>query len=204
MLATCSRALLIQLDVPMRYTLSTEISEREIYVIGSIVAQWGFIESEIFDQTRFSFEEDEDLPASMKTNAQFKEVLELWLERVAAVHQSPKKTILTEQYQRIKSLSEFRQAVVHSRWEWKPDAPGEITAVRVHKQNIKRVKFTFDHLKEFAISLGEIRYSIRYPGGLQDRAEEIAGMDGHLSRLGWDLLSGRVSLDDLTKRGEKE
>lgn len=188
----------------MRYILSNELSEREVYAIGLIVAQWGFIESEIFEQTLLSFGENEDLPASMKTNAQFTEVLKLWLERVAEMQDTPKKDTLTAQYRKIISLSEFRQAVVHSRWEWRPDAPDEITAVRIHKQNIKRVKFTSDDLADFAISLGEILYSIRYPGGLQDRAEEMAKLGGHISRLGWDLLSGRVTLDNLAKRGENE
>lgn len=188
----------------MHYTLGTELSERETYLIGLIVSQWGFIESEIFEQTILSFEDGEVLPASMKTNAQFSLVLQLWLKRVAEVEGDVKKAVLTAQHQKIISLNEFRQAVVHSRWEWKPDAPDEITAVRVHKQSIKRVKFTFDDLASFAITLGEIRYSIRYPGGLQDRAEEMAELGGHISRQGWDLLSGRVTLDELTKRGENE
>lgn len=188
----------------MRYTMDTELSERETYVIGSIVSQWGFLESDIFEQTISSFEDAEDLPNSMKTNAQFSKVLELWLKRVAEVQDAPRKSVLTAQYQKIISLNEFRQAVVHSRWEWRPDAPEEITAVRVHKQSIKRVKFTFEDLAEFATNLGEIRYSIRYPGGLQDRAEEMAKMGGHISRQGWDLLSGRVTLDDLTKHDKNK
>lgn len=188
----------------MRYTLGTDLSERETYVIGSIVSQWGFIEFDIYEQTMSSFEDDEVIPASMKTNAQFSNVLKLWLARVVEVQGAAKKAALTAQYQKILSLSEFRQAVVHSRWEWRPSAPEEITAVRVHKQSIKRVKFTFDDLFEFVTTLGEIRYSIRYPGGLQDHADEMAEIGGHISRQGWDLLSGRVTLDNLTKKDEND
>ena len=47
----------------MHYTLGTELSERETYLIGLIVSQWGFIESEIFEQTILSFEDGEVLPA---------------------------------------------------------------------------------------------------------------------------------------------
>lgn len=180
----------------MIYTLDTELSERETYVIGAIVSQWGFIESEIFEQTILSFEDDEVLPRSMKTNAQFSEVLQLWLERVAEVQGPAKKAVLTAQHQKIISLNEFRQAVVHSRWEWRPDAPDEITAVRAHKQSIKRLKFTFSDLTSFATTLGEIRYWIRYPGGPQDRAKEMDALGGHMSRQGWDLFSGRVTLDE--------
>jgi hypothetical protein len=97
-----------------------------------------------------------------------------------------------------------KRQIQNTRWEWKPDAPEEITAVRVHKQSIKRVKFTFEDLAEFATNLGEIRYSIRYPEGLQDRAEEMAKMGGHISRQGWDLRSGRVTLDGLTKHDKNK
>ncbi|MBZ0130477.1 MAG: hypothetical protein K8F59_15340 [Rhodobacteraceae bacterium] len=188
----------------VRYTLDTELTEQETYLIGLIVSQWAFIEAEIFEKTIETFADDEAIPASMKTNAYFGEVLELWKKRVVEAQSAARKAKLTAQYERILSLNEFRQAVVHSRWEWKSDAPDEITAVRFHKKSIKRVKFTFDDLANFAVTLGEIRYSIRYPGGLQDRAEELSELGGHVSRLGWELLSGRVTLDDLAKRDENE
>lgn len=183
--------------------MSTELSERETYIIGLIVSQWGFLESEIFEQTFLSFEDDDDLPPAMKKNAKFSQVLELWLKRVAEVQEPAKKSVLKTQYHKIKSLNKFRQAVVHSRWEWKPDTPEEITAIRAHNQSIKCVKFTFEDLFEFATTLGEIRYSVRYPGGLEDRADEMKERRGHISRLGWDLLAGRVTLDDLAKHGKE-
>ncbi len=171
----------------MRFTLDTELSEPEIYLIGSIVSQWGFLEADIFDQTLLSFEGSEDLPASMKKNAQFSKVLELWLERVVEPQDDARKAVLKAQYDKIISLNEFRQAVVHSRWEWRPDVPDEITAVRAHNMSINSVKFTTDVLADFAGSLGEIRYLIRYPGGVQDRAEEIAAG-------GWIYKSARMGL----------
>lgn len=75
----------------MRTTLSTELSEKETYMIGSIVSQWGFMEADIFEQTLLSFEDDEELPASMKTNAQFSKVLDLWLKRVVEAQDTEKK-----------------------------------------------------------------------------------------------------------------
>lgn len=180
----------------MIYTLSTELSEREIYLIGSVVAQWGFLESNIFDQTLLSFADSETLPAAMN-NAQFSAVLQLWLERVVAQQDDARKAVLEAQHSKIVSLSEFRQAIVHSRWEWRPDCPNEITAVRVHKKSVKRVKLTVDDLAEFSTELGQIRYWIRYPGGIEDRAAEVATTGGYISRLGWDLLAGRVTLDEL-------
>ena len=188
----------------MRFTLSTELSEQEVYLIGSIVAQWGFIENEIFEQTILSFPENEDLPGLMKTNAQFNRVLQLWLERVAEAQIGEKKVVLLAQYKKIMSLNEFRQAVVHSRWEWKPEAPDEITAVRSHKQTVKRVKFTSEDLADFATTLGEIRFCLCYPGGLADRAEEMVQAGGYMSREFLKQISGRSTLRDPTESGENE
>ncbi|WP_421951904.1 hypothetical protein [Pelagibacterium sp.] len=194
----------IQLESPLRHILDTELSERETYLIGSIVSQWGFLEADIFDQTLLSFEGCESLPAAMNKNAQFSAVLKLWLERVVESNDGARKAVLKAQYDKIISLNEFRQAVVHSRWEWTPSAPHEITAVRVHNKSIKRVKFTSDDLADFAADLGEIRYAIRYPGGVQDRAKEMAAVGGYISRRGWDLLGGRLKIDDSTDRSDTE
>lgn len=187
----------------MIHTLNTELSDREIYLIGSIVAQWGFLESDIFGQTLLSFAEDDSLPPSMN-NAQFSAVLLLWLERVVEQQQDHvKKGVLLAQHREIVALSEFRQAVVHSRWEWRPDLPDEITAVRIHKKSIIRVKFTPHDLANFSSRLGEVRFRIKYPGGIEDRAAELAAGGGYISRIGWDLLTGRTSLEELTGRRDK-
>lgn len=183
----------------MRYVLDTDLSERETFLIGSIVSQWGFIESEIFDQALASFEENEELPRSMITNAQFGTVLDLWLERVVEKKDQARRKVLRAQYERIISNNEFRQAVVHSRWEWRPEEPDQIVAVRVHKHSIKRVVFSVEDLAKFASTLGEIRYLIRFSGGNEDRAEEMNKSGRHTSRLGWDLITGRAKLSDLTK-----
>lgn len=181
----------------MNPSLATELLEHEVYWIGSIVSQWGFLEADIFDQTLLSFADEEDLPKAM-SNAQFSEILELWLERIVQQQQdNAKREVLKAQYDEIKLLSEYRQAVVHSRWEWRPDAPDVIKAVRVHKKMIKSVTFTVDDFVDFSIRLGRIRFSIRYPGGIKDSAEELQHAGGYISRLGWELLSGRRSLNDL-------
>lgn len=190
----CAGIIVVTSAVPI--VLNTELSEREIFMIGSIVSQWGFLEADIFEQTLLSFEDGDDLPAAMN-NAQFSAVLKLWLERVVDKQHEARRLVLTAQYDEIIYLSEFRQAVVHSRWEWRPEAPDEITAIRVHKKSVKRVKFTTDDLAEFSTRLGQARYRIRYPGGHEDRAAEIAATGGYISRRGFELLFGRAQLPDL-------
>jgi hypothetical protein len=178
--------------------LNTELSEREIFLIGSIVSQWGFLEADIFEQTFLSFEDGDDLPAPMN-NVQFCAVLELWLERVVEKQDDARRSVLKAQYDEIiyLSVSDFRQAVVHSGWDWRPDAPDEITAVRVHKKSVKRVKFTANDLAEFSTRLGQVRYRIRYPGGHEDRATELTAAGGSISSRGFELLFGRGELPDL-------
>jgi hypothetical protein len=53
----------------------------------------------------------------------------LWLERVVEKQDDARRSVLKAQYDEIIYLSDFRQAVVHSGWDWRPDAPDEITAV---------------------------------------------------------------------------
>lgn len=177
--------------VPM---LSTELSDKETFLIGSIVAQWGFLEAEIFDQTLLSFGDGEPLPKEMN-NAQFTSVLELWRTRVIETKIGKIRSTLQDQYEKIGRLSDFRQAIVHSRWEWRPDEPDVITALRIHKKSSKSVKFSASDLYDFANQLGNIRFLIRYPGGLEERAREIGSSGGFISRIGWELLMGRRTLD---------
>ncbi len=180
----------------MKRMLCTELSDREVYLIGSIVSQWGFVEADIFDQTLLSFSEEEALPKAMN-NSQFSDVLKLWLSRVAERQDGERKAVLKAQYDEIVALNVYRQAVVHSRWVWRPDIPDEVTAVRVHGKSIKRVKFTADDLENFATRLGQLRYHLKYPGGLSDRAGEMEAAGFYISRTAWDLMSGRSSLGDL-------
>lgn len=181
-------------EVPI--VLNTALSEREIFLIGSIVSQWGFLQADIFEQTLLSFANSDKLPTSMN-NAQFSALLKLWLERVVEKQDDARRLVLKAQYDEIIYLSDFRQAVVHSRWEWHPDAANEITSVRVHKKSVKRVKFTTEDLAEFSRRLGEARYRIRHPGGHEDRAAELAAAGGYISRRGYELLFGRAELPDL-------
>lgn len=176
------------------YALNTELSDRELHLIGSIVSQWGFLEDDIFHQTLWSFEEEVDVPTSMN-NVQFTAVLKLWLERVVNQQDQARREVLRAQYDQIVLLHEYRKAVVHSRWEWRPHTPDEIIAVRVHKKSIQRVKFTTDDLADMATRLGQVRYWITYPGGMEQHAAELSAEGGYLSRRAYDLLTGRAALD---------
>lgn len=129
------------------------------------------------------------LPKEMN-NAKFSLVLDLWRREVAEKQEEDRKAVLIAQYHQIQELSPFRQAVVHSRWEWTPEKPDVVVAVRVIRKEIIRAKFTVQDLADMAGRIGEIRFSIRYPGGMQDRAKEIADAGFFVSRRGWAFLCG--------------
>jgi len=93
----------------MKYTLNTELNDKEVYLIGSIVSQWGFLESDIFNQTLLSFDDSEGLPPPMN-NVKFSGVLALWRERVVLRKDDARKEVLQAQYDEIVRLSDYRQA----------------------------------------------------------------------------------------------
>jgi hypothetical protein len=181
--------------------LGTELSERETYLIGSIVAQWGFLEGDIFNQTLATIAEGEELPKAMN-NAQFSEVLKLWLARVVEHQDDTRRAVLKAQHDEIVALAEYRQAVVHSMWEWEYGTPDQIIAVRVHKKTIKRVTLTADDLADISMRLGVLRYHVRYPGGDEDRGADLDTQGGYMSRGFVAAFSGHpVAAELLSVRG---
>jgi len=180
----------------MQITLDTNLTEAETFSIGAIVAQWSVLENEIFDQTLLSFDGgDEELPNGMN-NAQFSGVLETWNERVAKIAKEPRRKILEQQYDAIKRLNHFRRAIVHSRWNWQPDKPDEITAVRVHKKSIISVKFTTKDLFDLESEIAQIRFLVNFPGGTEEYMQSRSEQSLIVSRKGFSLLTGRQRIDD--------
>ncbi|MBD8663028.1 hypothetical protein IFT59_07150 [Rhizobium sp. CFBP 8752] len=180
----------------MRIALQTSLSKRETYLIGSIVSQWGYLEADIFEQTLVAMSDLDPLPKAM-SNTNFGLVLDLWLERVAEPKDDERRAVLKAQYDMIQLLTDFRQAVVHSRWEWNANKPDEVVAVRAKKKELIRATFTINDLIEMDARIGEIRYLIRYPSE-QDRADELADDGIRISRSGWEMLFGQPTVTDET------
>jgi hypothetical protein len=101
-----------------------ELSNRELYLIGHIVAQWGALEHEVFVQTLLTFGNDPTagLPKEMN-NMNFLDVLKKWKERVVALSVGEKKCVLEMQYDLILHYHDYRNALVHGMWDWDAAAP---------------------------------------------------------------------------------
>lgn len=177
-----------------------ELSDRETFHIGRIIALWGALEHEVFIQTLMTFDlgpgEPEKLPKKMN-GIQFTETLDLWRERVVGAAKGKRREVLERQYERICHYQEFRHALVHGMWDWSQSDPGRITSVRINKREVRRVHFTADDLEEFNLALQRINFRIRYPGGSAEFAMKAAEQGHYVSRRAVAILSGHPVSEDL-------
>jgi hypothetical protein len=169
----------------MKWGIDIELSDRELWCIGKIVALWGSLEHEIFLQTLKCFSGKEiskgHLPREMN-NVQFSQVLALWEAHVVNKAAGKRKEVLQEQHRRIHDRHDFRNALVHGMWDWSKSAPEKITATRIRKRQVIRTHFTADDLASFASDLEEINFKVRFPGGLEDYADSMMKQGAHVSR----------------------
>jgi len=180
------------------YRFDVELTAKENYLIGNIVAQWGALEHEIFNQTLLSFDDLLDdnitLPKEMN-NLQFTGVLGLWKSRVVDKVKPAKSKVLQQQYNRIVALKDYRNALVHGMWNWSRTDPGKISVTRIRKKEINTTHFTVEDLADFADRLAAINFKIRYPRGLKELALARARQGFHISRIGASLFMG-LALDE--------
>jgi hypothetical protein len=179
-------------DAGIVHVHEVELSERELFCIGHIIAQWGALEHEIFSQTLQTFEEHiQTLPKEMN-NIQFSSVLEKWKERVVDQCNGEKKKNLQEQYALIRHYRDYRNALTHGMWDWDKASPDRIRTTRVHKREVISTHFTAADLEDFSLEVAKINFNIRYPRGIEDLAEETINRGGYIGRLTASMLSGHT------------
>ena len=87
-------------DSKVTFTLKNELTDKETYLLGMIMSQWGRLEHMIFIQTLSSFEDAvenaKELPRAMN-NIRFSAVLDLWQERVMEKADDETRATLREQ-----------------------------------------------------------------------------------------------------------
>lgn len=149
----------------MMQLLDLELSERELYFIGRIVAAWGALESEIFTQTLQALNPNslDDLPPDMKNNLQPSCVRKHWKEQVVDKASGKRREVLLEQHEKIEALSEDRHAIVHGMWEYSKSEPEKITVWRVRKGDLEKKVFTADDLMNISLAVDQINYYLRFP-----------------------------------------
>ena len=179
-----------------RLSLGLELSDKEIFHIGSIIAKWGSLEHEIFVQTLTTFEAAADgaveLPKEMQ-NLQFSSVLELWKKRVVDQAEGERGDVLKRQYERISAIREYRDALVHGMWEWSRDDLARISSIRIRKKQIITVHFTGADLEDLDLLLGKINFKVAYPGGVSDMVPESS--DGAFSFVSRRFLAEVTNSD---------
>lgn len=163
-----------------------QLSDREIYFIGTIAVHWASMEHEVFMQTLSSFDigdanTEVQLPKEMN-NIQFTGVLALWKERVLPKARGRRAKALSSQYEKIVSLKDFRDALTHGMWHWSPEDLGSISNVRVKKRQVITTKFSVADLEDFSKQIAEVNFYLRHPGGLSDLARARAREGFHINR----------------------
>ena len=180
-------------------TLNMELSDRETFLIGKIMAQWGWLEHQIFLQTLLTFEgvadDTPELPKAMN-NIRFTGVLDLWKERVVDRASEEHAATLREQLEEIRRLKPGRDALVHGMWQWSPSNLSQISTVRVRNRKIIEILFTADDLEDFYRRVAGVNFTIRYPGGIDDLARKRAEEGMYVSRRFLAAITGDQVAND--------
>lgn len=182
-----------------RYRWEAELSDREVFLIGKIVIQWGALQHEIFTQTLLTFdgsgEEQPALPKAMN-NLQLTELLNLWKARVIDQAKGDRAEVLQLQFEEICRLKEFRDALVHGMWDWSTADLSKIRTVRVRRKEIITTHFTADDLEDFYGRTASINFKIRFPGGIEELARQRAEQGNYISRRGLSMLTDSALASD--------
>ncbi|TNJ39686.1 hypothetical protein FGF66_03415 [Chlorobaculum thiosulfatiphilum] len=184
-------------NTPLRI-LDYGISDKETFLIGRIISQWGAIEHEIFMQCLLTYDDKEKiaLPKAMN-NLSFTDILDLWKERVANKEKlKERQEILLQQYENIKSLKDYRNALIHGMWNWNIDEPEVIKTIRIRKKEIITVKFKTEDLEDFFKQVARILFHVKYPGGIGELMEERMARGMYISRTGYEMLFGEKKPDE--------
>ncbi|TNY25240.1 hypothetical protein BV497_14955 [Fulvimonas soli] len=172
--------------------LDLQLSDREMFLIGMIVAHWGSLEHEVFTQTLLSFDSREEpaeaLPKAMN-NIQFAQVLSLWKERVVDTSTGERLSSFRVVYDTLVNLKEPRDALIHGMWLWSPESGGRISTVRVKKREVITTHFNADYLEDFAFRLAKLNFMIRYPRGTIDLAAERQSDGFYISRKFLEMMT---------------
>lgn len=186
-------------DSRISHLWDAELSDREVFLIGKVIVQWGALENEIFTQTLLTFDAPEGeqipLPRAMN-NLQVTELLALWKERVVDPSHPERAKVLQLQLDEILRLKEFRDAIVHGMWDWSASDLSKVSTVRVRKREMITTHFTADDLEDFYRRLATINFKIRFPGGVEDLARNRAESGSYISRRGLSMLSGDRLVED--------
>lgn len=176
-----------------------ELSDREVFLIGKIVIQWGALQDEVFKQTLLTFDIGDAMPVTLPkamNNLQLTELLELWKERVIDLAQGERAKVLQSQFDELQELKEFRDALVHGMWEWTGNDPAKISTVRVRRKQVITTHFTADSLEDFYRRMASINFNIRFPDGTDEWARKLAERGSYVSRRWVSIMTGSPVADD--------
>ncbi|MCL2910004.1 hypothetical protein [Shewanella aquimarina] len=161
-------------DQEIKQVWDVGLSPSESKLLGLIVAHWGAIEGEVFQQALESYGVDfelSELPKEMN-NLSFSKVLEVWKERVIAGAPEADKVVLKKQYEKIRCYQDYRNSLIHGMWIFDRNTPEVISTLRGRGKEIISAVFEEGQLQKFYSELAQINLYIRYPRGMEQVFEE--------------------------------
>jgi len=183
----------------LSHSWDDELTDREHFFIGKIVAQWAGLEHEVFVQTLYTYVSDTgqaiELPKAMN-NLQFTQVLDLWNERVVGAATGDRQEVLAKLFIEITQLKSYRDSIVHGMWDCATSDLATIIAVRIRKKQIISFRVTADELQDLSSRIGVANFRIRFPGGSEDLAQAMTDSGGGFSRRGLSLMFGEPITKD--------
>jgi len=188
----------------MKMLFDLQLTDKETFFIGNIVAAWASLEHEVFVQTLFTYvaaDEGTNLPKEMN-NVQFTGVLRLWKARVLDQANGKRKRSLETVYERILKGHEYRKAIVHGMWNWSPENVERITSTRIVGKKIVSVNFDAVGLESFMTDLLELNFDLRFPRGVVELAKQRSEHGGFMSRRFVAMMTGKLDDAWLSQRRE--
>jgi hypothetical protein len=142
--------------------LNVELTDRELYFIGRIVAAWGSLETVIFTQTLETLNPSskDALPKAMN-NLQPSLVHELWFTHVVEKATGERRDKLRKLHKKIEHLAQYRHAIVHGMWEWSSNELQKITVSRIRKDKLEILHLTSDDLMHLSMEVDKANWKIR-------------------------------------------
>lgn len=158
----------------LKHEWDAGLTNEEYCLIGTLVAQWGALESTIFFQTLKTYGPDispNQLPKEMN-NLNFTSVLRLWKKRVVDVSDGDVKSLLQRSYEKILKLKDFRNSIVHGMWTFSKDELKTISTVRAKKGMLHYTVFNDGDLSDFCMKVAQLNWDILYPNGFSQFLQE--------------------------------
>jgi hypothetical protein len=162
------------------------LEEKELAAIGYVTTQWAMLEHLILVSTIELCSDPKSVPADAASLA-FKDRLRAWRQTIEKfVPTATEKSRLLKLVSRAANLEQRRHKLIHGLWTSDPTDPTTLIAFSFRPRVEFEAEFDFDGLIKLGENVGELCFSLMYPGGKQQAykamADDLVERGGFISR----------------------